>query len=119
MNLEAKINRIMELKVERPENGCLLFKGGTVNGYGVIYLSGKLKLIHRVLYEKANGELVAGQRLYNICGNRNCLNVFHWKSQSNPSTTLEVGLVSEEDKRLGNWKRDPSDPNRWIPNNSI
>ncbi len=89
-------DRFME-KVLVIEGGCWLWQGGTVthNGYGQIYVEGKMRRAHRVGYELFAGPIPDGKQLNHLCRTRLC--VYH--------EHLEV-VTLEENLRAGNGPRD-------------
>jgi hypothetical protein len=52
-------------------------KARTAAGYGETFVDGKVKLIHRVVYEEVNGPIPAGLVIDHLCDNRACINSDH------------------------------------------
>jgi hypothetical protein len=58
-------------------DACWLWRGTTVNGYGVIKTHGKQLRCHRVAWELAHGPIPNGLCVCHTCDVRNCVNVAH------------------------------------------
>lgn len=57
---------------------CLVWTGyANARGYGYIRSQGKLKRVHRVAWELANGPIPSGMQVDHTCWNRRCVNVSH------------------------------------------
>ncbi len=56
---------------------------GTVNGkgYGVYDTGQRLEYAHRYAYFALVGDVLPGQRLYNVCHDRLCVNPSHWSTE--------------------------------------
>lgn len=60
------------------ENGCWIWTGAVVNGYGRFCISaGKTTPAHRVLWEMKNGKVPKGYELDHKCRNKICINPSH------------------------------------------
>ena len=62
------------------DDGCLVWTGATVNGYGVIGeggRNGRSLYVHRVMYELFAGPIPDGKQLDHLCRNRRCANISH------------------------------------------
>lgn len=61
-----------------PDTGCLLWTGYiSEDGYGIVHTGGKVRKVHRVAWELANGPIPSGLQLDHLCRVRNCANVDH------------------------------------------
>jgi len=62
-------------KSEKQSNGCVLWTGATAtNGYGIISVHGKDRLVHRYAWELANNKPVpADMVVMHTCDTRNCV----------------------------------------------
>jgi hypothetical protein len=59
-------------------DGCLEWIGSlTRNGYGQIYVEGKLQSTHRFAWMMAHGPIPDGLEIDHMCWNRACCNVDH------------------------------------------
>lgn len=88
-------------KTEKQDNGCWLWTGGTNwVGFGLIRHEYKMKLVHRISYEKHYNTIVPhGLCVYHTCGVANCVNPDH----------LRVG--TKFDVRRHSVERRKADPN--------
>ena len=60
------------------DSGCVLWAAGEDSeGYGVIRISGRQELVHRVMYEMFSGPIPEGLHLDHLCRVRHCANVAH------------------------------------------
>lgn len=60
------------------ERGCWEWVGTTnLDGYGRMYVAGRLKQAHREMYERVNGPITTGLTLDHLCRNRVCINPDH------------------------------------------
>lgn len=98
--MAAHVMERLKAKV-RKEGDCLVWTGcKNWGGYGLIKHNGKMRLVHRVAFEAARGEIPNGLQLDHLCRNRACCNSEH----------LEPVTNAENSKRglTGNhmvWKR--------------
>jgi hypothetical protein len=60
-----------------PSTICWEWKGGTVKGYGVMNIRGKVTYAHRVAYEQFVGEIPLGYGVFHRCDNPGCVNHAH------------------------------------------
>ena len=61
-----------------PENGCMLWTAGKINGYGKFPLRhNKTVTAHRWLYERIRGPVPEGMQLDHLCRVRHCVNPDH------------------------------------------
>lgn len=65
-------------KVERSENGCLLWTGHRLaNGYGLFHVKRRQTYVHRWAYEQAYGAIPPGLFVCHHCDVRNCVEPSH------------------------------------------
>lgn len=66
-------------RIEKIENGgCWLFHGSKdLNGYGHFWWGGKLRLVHRLVYEALVGKIPDGHQLDHLCRVPSCCNPSH------------------------------------------
>lgn len=66
-------------QIERiPFSGCWLWTGGVVgSGYGIAHDKGKHRLIHRAMWERANGDIPEGMFVLHKCDIPCCVNPDH------------------------------------------
>lgn len=75
------------------DNGCWLWNGTSkTNGYGTMPVNGKTKMVHRLAYEKAYGEIPEGLMVCHKCNTRLCINPDH----------LYVGTHNDNMKDMAN-----------------
>jgi len=51
----------------------------TRRGYGRLETGGKTRYAHRILWNMAFGEIKPGHVLVNMCGQKACVNLEHWR----------------------------------------
>lgn len=56
---------------------CWLWAGSTGRGYALVQHDGKLRPVHRLLYELLRGPIPEGLQLDHLCRVRNCVNPYH------------------------------------------
>jgi len=67
-------------KVEKKnKNGCQLWKGYTIKGYGVIIINKHKLMVHRLVYENINGKIPHKTIIRRTCNNKLCCNINHMK----------------------------------------
>ena len=74
-------------KIRVDPGGCHIWTGVVTSrrradGYGLIHVIDRMKLVHRVLYEIKNGPIPEGLTLDHLCRNRNCVNPEHMEPAS-------------------------------------
>lgn len=57
--------------------GCWLFTGSMIRGYGQFHIQGKGWQAHRLAYTLVNGYIPEGLELDHLCRVRNCVNPAH------------------------------------------
>lgn len=92
-------SRFDEKWTRDPQSGCWVWNGAiTIHGYGKIFVSGKLKLAHRVAWELYIGRIPSIAVLDHKCRRKNCVNPDH----------LEAVTVGENTRRRNfDLKRPP------------
>ncbi|WP_116364397.1 HNH endonuclease signature motif containing protein [Parahaliea mediterranea] len=70
--------RIRELSTTIPETSCIWWIGSNHStGYGGVWLNGKVRGAHRVVYELEHGPIPDGFVVRHKCDNRKCINPDH------------------------------------------
>lgn len=64
-------------KYVKKTDGCWLWIGGLVNGYGQIRVNGKPELAHRVSWQLNNGDVPEGKYVLHKCDVPRCVNPEH------------------------------------------
>lgn len=71
------------------ESGCVVWMGScNSKGYGSISIKGKLKRVHRVAYELANGPIREGMYIDHLCRVTCCLNPSHLEQVTPRENTI-------------------------------
>ena len=77
---------------------CIIWnKSFSTNGYGQVWVDGKLQRAHRVEWEKVNGKIPTGMVLDHLCRNRKCVNLDHLEIVTQ-SVNILRGLHSVDNK---------------------
>lgn len=69
--------RLEELSCPEPNTGCILWMGSGVGGYGNITVKGRVRRVHRVVYEMENGPIPDGLLVCHKCDVPACINPAH------------------------------------------
>src|ERR1019366_4087348 len=102
--LMEKVNFNGPLPSNRPDLGpcCLWTNAPEHKGYGQMLFQGKVRKIHRIIWEEAYGPIEKGYELHHICERKLCVNLGH----------LET-LTSTQHKAIHKQtKTDPGQNNR-------
>jgi hypothetical protein len=75
-SLKKRLAEILA-NTETNANGCRLWKGETVKGYGRARVRGRKVLTHKFVYEQLRGAVPEGKELDHTCKTRACLTVEH------------------------------------------
>ena len=60
------------------ENGCILFDGAVnTSGYGQLKYRNRTSLVHRLVWEAANGAIAEGLCVCHRCDTPRCINIEH------------------------------------------
>ena len=62
---------------------CIEWHGSRSNGYGKIFVGGKLVPVHRYAWERSRGAIPEGMYLDHICGNKHCVHLPHLRVCTN------------------------------------
>lgn len=86
MRIDDLPARIADKIIPEPMSGCWLWVGGIDGrGYGAVWLNGKVRKAHRVVFEAAYGPVGTGLEFDHLCRNTACVNPMHL----DPVTHLE------------------------------
>lgn len=70
------------------------------DGYGRIWLNGKTRYVHRVLYEEFRGPIPDGVQIDHLCRNRCCANPRHMELVTSGENTLRgEGLTAQNARK--------------------
>ena len=75
MTTDSHLERLWR-SVEKTES-CWLWRGATLDGYGILSIDGVCRRVHRVTYESEVGEVPPGLVLDHLCRVRHCVNPSH------------------------------------------
>lgn len=85
------------------ESGCLEWSGSTANGYGQLYVDGKLMYAHRFAYIQEHGAIPEGLVIDHMCHNKLCSNVGHLRAITQGSNSENrIGLRSDNTSGYSN-----------------
>lgn len=114
-------------KVAIDENGCWLWTGAKITGYGVLKVQGRMVLAHRLAYEHWCGPIAEGMYILHGCDVPTCCNPAHLsvgthadnmadrqakgrhvplygtlngRAKVNETLVQEIRLLADEDDRL-------------------
>ena len=74
---EKLMSRIMR-RSQRAVDGCVIYTGNRKRrGYRAISVDGKMKQVHRVVWEYYNGNIPDGLFVCHRCDNTSCFNIKH------------------------------------------
>ena len=93
------------LKRSRWENGCLVWTGSLLRGYGKVSVNGKRVMVHRASYELAIGPIPEGLTLDHLCRTRPCIWPFHLEPTTNRENILRGEGLSAVNARKTHCKR--------------
>lgn len=90
-----------------PNTGCWLWIGATTGGgYGNVWVAGKWRPAHRVLFEIARGEVIpAGLQLDHLCRVRRCVNPDHLEIVTAKENIRRSPLIGQHHRRRTHCKR--------------
>ena len=77
----------------RSENGCLEWFKTTRQGYGRVYMGGRLHSAHVLAWTSVNGEVPAGKQINHKCHNRACIDVRHLYVGDQVQNMLDMKLA--------------------------
>jgi hypothetical protein len=60
-----------------PPGECVEWNGYMEHGYGKVFVGGKMRLVHRLVWEKTHGPIPDGLVLDHLCRNTACVNTDH------------------------------------------
>lgn len=80
-------------KIQKDPDGCWLWQGSTLDGYGSIWLGGgKTGLVHRLVWEEGHGPIPEGMMVLHSCDVRNCVrHLFLGTAKTNSEDMVKKG----------------------------
>lgn len=82
-------------RIRFDHNGCWLWNGATVGGYGAIKVEGRSFRLHRLVYELIEGPVAEGLHLDHLCRQPGCCNPQHLEPVTPRENTLRgFGLAA-------------------------
>jgi hypothetical protein len=79
--------RILE-RVVVEDNGCWIWQGDKLRGYGIIHIEGRIAYCHRVMYEELVGPIPDGLVLDHLCRVLACCRPAHCEPVTQRENTL-------------------------------
>lgn len=102
----VQLNTESHMAIARPVgyricgNGCWDWVGAINSaGYGSYWSEGRVKLAHRVVYERKLGPIPPGLTLDHLCRNRSCVNPDHLEAVTHRTNVLRGSGASAEHAR--------------------
>ncbi|MEU8263238.1 HNH endonuclease [Micromonospora sp. NPDC048999] len=82
--------------------GCWIWTGAKVRGYGVLSVAGRTRYVHRVAYELAGGTLGGDLTLDHPCQKPACFNSDHLEAVSRPENSKRAATSSRRRRTCRN-----------------
>lgn len=101
LSLNGIVSRLEDKSIKDENTGCIDWSGARINGYGVIVIDGKNRLIHRAIWELNNGKIAAGMQICHHCDNPSCWNIDHLfigTSKDNVADMMSKGRNAKGEK---------------------
>lgn len=87
------------------ESGCWEWVGcKNHRGYGLFFADGKLRIVHRVIYERAKGAIPDGFAIDHLCRKRDCVNPDHLEAVSHKENNSRSSSPSAENEKKTHCK---------------
>jgi hypothetical protein len=81
-------------------DGCWEWSGSrSAAGYGNVWVDGRQRYAHRVMYELLVGPIPAGLQIDHLCRNRSCVNPGHMEPVTSKENTLRGNSMSARHAR--------------------
>ena len=110
MDTPGLLDKITE-RLAPPRPDCLIWPGAVDRGYGRVWVDGKAKRVHRVVWELTHGPIPEGLTVDHLCRIRACCNTEHMELVS-----IEENLERAKPYRMPPlWKKSRSRPPRERP----
>jgi hypothetical protein len=100
---KAQIKEFWSKVDKNGPNGCWLWKGGKIKGYGTIYLNGKTYRAHRIALVLTTGVMRCDLDGCHECDNPSCVNPSHltWCSRKqNMQDAARRGRIRSQKQKL-------------------
>lgn len=97
----------VESKIDRcGEGDCWIWTASvSTPGYGQVYLSGRNRIAHRLVYELLVGPIPEGLNLDHLCRNRRCVNPAHLEPVTQRENLMRgVGTIAGQNARKTHCK---------------
>lgn len=105
--------RVERRLIADPATGCLLWQGClNSQGYGVISVSAKRQLVHRVVWELDNGPVPDGLPVDHVydagCRHKHCANIAHLEPVTHAENNRRrLNAMWNPEVRAYNWRTRP------------
>lgn len=92
-----KLPERIQAKIEpEPMSGCWLWTASlNDDGYGQVWMAGKMRKAHRVVYTALRGEIPAGLELDHLCRIRSCVNPDHLRPVTTRANIFAPGSLAD------------------------
>lgn len=69
---------------------CVIWAGARTNGYGVVNVGGRIKRVHRLVWEEANGPIPDGLVIMHTCDTPACVRLEHLRLGTKADNTADM-----------------------------
>lgn len=102
------MDEIFDKIITKPDdpNACWEWTGAkTTRGYAQKQWQGKVRYVHRIVYEHFNGSIPEGLTIDHLCRNHGCANPRHLEAVTNRENVLRGTSPNAENARRTHCKR--------------
>lgn len=98
------VEKLMATKVHKTE-GCWIWTGSRVHGYGQTSINGHNARAHKLIYEYLVGPVPEGLQLDHLCRNPLCVNPAHLEPVTARENTLRSTAITAQNAKKTHCKR--------------